>query len=235
MPVSISLMGADLERITFKKAVAGCARVLVEPRRRGRLRSHGCTFICLLFCFLMLSAMLAMSEEVRIPVTISLSHPIAGAQFEFRHTDGLEFVSFERSAIVQSAIMTPTVAKDGNIHIGFFGRENSFVPSGGELNAGQLVFNYSGATGQTVAMTEVKLVEVIDQDNTKSELITDIYEIQIPLSDGEGMRIGFEERSIPVLWITVAVVAVVLFCVACVVIIRQRRMLNSRSQSVYKL
>ena len=176
-----------------------------------------------------------MSEEVRVPVAISLSHPIAGAQFEFTHTDGLEFVSFERSEVVQSAMMTPTVARDGNIHIGFFSRENSFVPSGGELNAGQLIFNYSGATVQTIAMTEVKLVEVIDKDTTKSELITDIYEIQIPLSDGDGMRIGFEERSIPVLWITVAVVAVVLFCVACVVIIRQRRMLNRHGQNVYKL
>ena len=176
-----------------------------------------------------------MSEEVRVPVAISLSHPIAGAQFKFTHTDGLEFVSFERSELVQSAIMTPTVAKDGNIHIGFFSRENSFVPSGSELNAGQLIFNYSGATGQTVAMTEVKLVEVIDKDNTKSELITDVYEIQIPLADGEGLRIGFQEQSIPIWMIIIAGVVVVLLYVAFVVIIRQRRMLNRQGQNVYKL
>ena len=153
-----------------------------------------------------------MAEEVRVPVAISLSHPIAGAQFKFRHTDGLEFVSFERSEVVQSAMMTPTVARDGNIHIGFFSRENSFVPSGGELNAGQLIFNYSGATGQTIAMTEVKLVEVIDKDTTKSELITDVYEIQIPLSGDEGLRIGFQEQSLP-LWVTItAIIVGMLLC-----------------------
>ena len=95
-----------------------------------------------LFCLLFSGIVgKAMSEEIKVPVAISLSHPIAGAQFKFKHTDGLEFVSFERSAIAQSALMTPTVARDGNINIGFFGRENSFVPSGGELNAGQLIFN----------------------------------------------------------------------------------------------
>ena len=87
----------------------------------------------------------AFAEEVRVPVTIALSRPIAGAQFRFHYTDGLEFLSFERSDAVQSAMMTPTVAKDGNIHIGFFGRENNFFPQNGELNAGYLVFNYSSA------------------------------------------------------------------------------------------
>ena len=82
----------------------------------------------------------AAPEEVKVPVTIALKQPIAGAQFEFRHTNGLEILSFERSDAVKSAIITPTVAKDGNIHIGFFGRENSFVPQRGELNAGYLVW-----------------------------------------------------------------------------------------------
>ena len=168
-------------------------------------------------------------EEIKVPVTIALSHPIAGAQFQFTHTDGLEFVSFEKSSFVQSAIMTPTVAKNGNIHIGFFGRDNGFVPQGGELNVGYLVFNYSGALNQTVAMTEVKLVEVVDKDNTKSELLTDIYEIEIPLSGGEGLRLGFKEPMIPTWAITVGVCVILLLCAACIVIIRQRRMLKSRS------
>ena len=82
-----------------------------------------CLFFCLLLIFSLSAAAVAAAEEIKVPVTISLTHPIAGAQFQFRHTDGLEFVSFERSEAVKAAMMTPTVARDGNIHIGFFCRK----------------------------------------------------------------------------------------------------------------
>ena len=178
----------------------------------------------------------AFAEEVKVPVTIALDRPIAGAQFRFHYTDGLEFLSFEKSDAVQSAMMTPTVAKDGNIHIGFFGRENNFIPQNGELNAGYLVFNYSGAPDQRLAMTEVKLVEVIDRDTTKSELLTDIYEVQIPLAGGEGLRLGFKEPSVPVWVMIIAVVAGSLIVLAVVIIIRQRQMLErGKIQNIYKL
>ena len=194
-------------------------------------------FACILpvLCALSLVTAAFASEEIKVPVTISLTHPIAGAQFQFRHTDGLEFVSFERSEAVKAAMMTPTVAKDGNIHIGFFGRDNAYIPQGGELNVGNLVFSYSGVPGQTLAMTEVKLVEVIDKDTTNSELLTDIYEIEIPLSSGDGLRLGFKEPAIPVWVITAGAVAALLLCAACFVIIRQRRMLARSRQSAYEL
>ena len=134
----------------------------------------------------------AAPEEVKVPVTIALKHPIAGAQFEFRHTDGLEFLSFERSEAVKSAIMTPTVAKDGKIHVGFFGRDNSFVPKDGELNAGYLVFSHSGAAGQTLAMTEVKLVDVIDKDTTNSELIYQCLRNSSAAFRRRGVKAGFQ-------------------------------------------
>jgi hypothetical protein len=189
-----------------------------------------------MFLFAIICAAAALSpvaafaaEEIKVPVTIALSHPIAGAQFKFHHTDGLEFVSFERSNAVRSAIMTPAVAKDGNIHIGFFGRDNGFIPQNGELDAGYLVFSYDGAPDQTLAMTEVKLVEVIDKDNTRSELITDVYEIKIPLADGQDLRRGFapeaEAGGASPLLAIVSIAAVLLLAAACVVIVRQRRML----------
>ena len=189
------------------------------------------TLICLslYFCAVLSQPISAFADEVKVPVSIALKKPVAGAQFKFSHTDGLEFVSFERSEAVRSAIMTPIVAKDGYVHIGFFGRDNSYVPQGGALDAGHLVFNYSGAADQTIAMTEVKLVEVIDKDTTNSELITDIYEIKIPLSGGEGLKIGFEEQpSIPAWMILIGVVVCALLCLACIVIIKQRRMLRER-------
>jgi hypothetical protein len=192
-------------------------------------------FLCILAAIPALSPTSAAAEEIKVPVTIALTHPIAGAQFQFRHTDGLEFVSFERSEAVKAAMMTPTVARDGNIHIGFFGRDNAYIPQGGELNVGNLVFSYSGVPGQTLAMTEVKLVEVIDKDTTNSELLTDIYEIEIPLSNGDGLRLGFKEPAIPVWVITAGAVAALLLCAACFVIIRQRRMLARSRQSAYEL
>jgi len=205
--------------------------LISNPQSKIKNPSAGRRLACLFFCFcaVLLLSITAFADEVKVPVAIALQKPVAGAQFKFSHTDGLEFVSFERSDAVKSAIMTPIVAKDGYINVGFFGRENSFIPQGGALDAGYLVFNHSGAADQSVAMTEVKLVEVIDKDTTNSELITDIYEIKIPLSGGEGLKIGFEEQpSIPAWMILIAVVVCALLCLACIVIIKQRRMLRER-------
>jgi len=201
----------------------------MKPSHKKNFRLLLCLYLCGLCFFTALAPKLAAeTETVKVPVKIALSHPIAGAQFKFHHTDGLEFVSFEKSEAVGSAMMTPTVAKDGSINIGFFSRENNFIPQNGELNAGNLIFNYSGASGQKLAMTEVKLVEVIDRDHTKSELLTDVYEISVPVSSGKELRLGFKEPAVP-LWIVIsAIIVIALLCLAGIVIIRQRKMLKKQ-------
>jgi hypothetical protein len=130
-------------------------------------------------------------EQVSIPVTISLSSAIAGAQFEFKPTAGLEFASFERSAAVMPS--TPVQAeKNGNTNVGFFTGSNSFAPTGGALNAGNLVFSWSGASGQSVTMSKVLLSRVKSGGSgTDDETITNSYTVQIPDSGGQGFRIGF--------------------------------------------
>ena len=180
--------------------------------------------VCCLVCFPL--TVTAAAQEVRVPVVIDLSHPIAGAQFEFHHSSGLEFVSFEKSATIESAMITPTATRDGNTYFGFFGADNSFAPEGGKLNVGYLVMNHSGEPSQTLTMTEVKLVEVVDQNTTTSELRTEIAEIPVPLTDIEGLTIG--DGSQPMMWFIIAGAAIVLLGGAIIIIVRQQKQIKKR-------
>jgi len=176
----------------------------------------------------------AFAEEVKVPVTVALSKPVAGVQFEFSYTDGLEFVALEKSEAFRSAMSTPTAARDGNTYVGIFSSNNDFAPIDGELNVGYLVFNHSGKPNQTVLVTEVKLVEVIDKNTTQSEAIILLEEIKVPLSGiSAAMSLGspsLPEKATPI-WMIIAVIVCVLFCAACFVIIRQRRQLLGKGKA----
>ena len=133
--------------------------------------------------------------EIEIPVTISLSYPIAGARFEFTYTNGLEFESYEQSAAVQSAIPV-TTEMDGNTYVGFFSRYNDFTPQNGALNIGNLVFSWSGASGQHVTMTEARLFVVRDTGTgparTDEIINTDTRTVSLSSSGNQGgFRISF--------------------------------------------
>jgi hypothetical protein len=129
--------------------------------------------------------------EVKIPVTIALSKSIAGVQFEFKPGNGLEYVSFEKSDAVKSATVISTV-KDGNTYVGLMSANNNYTPTNGALSVGYLVFSWSGASGQSVTMTEVKLGWFASGDVLGNETITDVYTVQVPLPGGsQGFRIGF--------------------------------------------
>ena len=144
-------------------------------------------------------------ETVGIPVIISLSDPIAGVEFEFTYTDGLEYENFEKSAAVRSAQMSPTVVKAEKTYVGFFSMNNDFVPQLGGLNTGNLVFSLSGAAGaagasdQSVTMTEVKLSKAIYGDDGKVDNVVEIiipgtYAVPISSSGNqEGLWIGFPQ------------------------------------------
>jgi hypothetical protein len=127
--------------------------------------------------------------EVKIPVVIAVSKSIAGANFEFKPTSGLTFAALEKSAAVNSAVVTPTEIKNGNTYVGFFSGNNNFTPTGGALNIGNLVFSSSGASGQSVNMTEVEIIWFTG-DNVDTEVIKGSYTVQIPDTGGQGFRIG---------------------------------------------
>jgi hypothetical protein len=112
--------------------------------------------------------------QVKVPLTIDLSHAIAGVQFTFEYSTGLEFVSYEKSAAVSSALTTPVVVKDGYTHFGFYNTDNKYAPTDDKLNVGYLVFNCFNDDSQQVTLTEIKLVQVIDDDTTRSEFLAPV-------------------------------------------------------------
>jgi hypothetical protein len=111
---------------------------------------------------------------VQVPIVIDLSYVIAGMQFTFEYSTGLEFVSYEKSATVSSALATPVVVKDGYTHFGFYNVDNKYVPSDGKLDVGYLIFNCLTDDSQQVTLTEIKLVQVIDNDTTRSEFLAPV-------------------------------------------------------------
>jgi len=117
-------------------------------------------------------------RQVKIPLVIDLPYAIAGAEFTFTYSTGLEFVSYEKSAVVSSALVTPVVVKNGHTYLGFYNADNRYVSENGKLDMGYLVFNCLTDTPQQVVLTETKLVQVVDSDTTRSEILAPV-EIKI--------------------------------------------------------
>ncbi|MDR2708154.1 MAG: hypothetical protein LBB87_05365 [Nitrososphaerota archaeon] len=121
--------------------------------------------------------------QVQVPLIIDLSHAIAGAQFTFEYSAGLEFVSYEKSAAVSSALITPVVVKNGYTHLGFYNADNLYGPKDGKLDIGCLVFNCLNDVSQKVALTEIKLVQVVNGGETRSEFLAPV-EFQVSSENG---------------------------------------------------
>ena len=51
--------------------------------------------------------------KVSIPIAISLSYAIAGVEFAFEISDGLEFERFEKSEAVSPSFNTPVITRGG--------------------------------------------------------------------------------------------------------------------------
>ena len=110
------------------------------------------------------------NEEVLIPLVISITEGIAGAQFKFSYTEGLSFLEYRPSNdIRRGAARTPVVEKGEYTYLGFYNVENRFVPIDGLLDAGYLVFISKGSGKQNVTLSETKTVRVVGK-GTESEL-----------------------------------------------------------------
>lgn len=166
--------------------------------------------ICMLLCFSLNFAVAAQEdtaqEEVRVPISLQVPHAIAGAEFEISYTSGLTFTKFEKSSVIQSAMSTPVVEKNGKTYFGFFSGSNDYVPENGVLDVGFLVFAYSGEPNQSVTVTESKYVEVIDKDTTNSSILVLNQDISVPLAPGASLKIGATSY---VRWILLAAGALV--------------------------
>ena len=112
--------------------------------------------------------------QMQVPLVVDVSHAIAGVEFVFEYSAGLEFVSYEKSTVVSSALNTPVVVKNGRTYLGFYNVDNRYVPENGKLDAGYLIFNRLSNDSQVVKLTEIKLVQVIDKDTTRSELLAPV-------------------------------------------------------------
>ncbi|MCL2135318.1 MAG: hypothetical protein FWH37_07195 [Candidatus Bathyarchaeota archaeon] len=117
-------------------------------------------------------------RQVKVPLFVDLSSAIAGAEFAFEYSSGLEFVSYEKSGTVFSAVTTPIVVKNGQTYLGFYNVDNRYAPTNGKLDMGYLIFNCSDDASQYVTLTEIKLVRVVDNDTTRSEFLAPV-EIKI--------------------------------------------------------
>ncbi|MDR0461004.1 MAG: hypothetical protein LBH62_06195 [Nitrososphaerota archaeon] len=118
------------------------------------------------------------SGQVQVPLVVDVSYAVAGVEFAFEYSSGLEFVSYEKSPVVSSAINTPVAVRDGRTYLGFYNVDNRYVPENGKLDCGHLIFNRSSNGSQSVKLIEIKLVQIIDKDTTRSTLLAPV-EIKI--------------------------------------------------------
>lgn len=159
------------------------------------------------------------STQERVPITVSVSSPVAGVEVECEMTPGLKLSSFERSDAVGTASITPIVEKNGKTYFGIFMAENNCVPEKGKLDIGTLIFDYSGAENQSVTITSVKFVTVIDKDNVESTTIITDDSIGVPTTGG--LDVG---GSNLLLWVLIVVAVVIIV----VVIILARKNSNAK-------
>jgi hypothetical protein len=124
-------------------------------------------------------------QQVKVPLVIDLSYTIAGAQFTFEYSSGLAFVSYEKSEAVSSALTTPVVVKNGYTSAGFYNADNKYVPKDGKLDAGYLVFNCLNDDSQKVTLTEIKLVQIVNNGETRSEFLAPV-EIKVSPENSSG-------------------------------------------------
>ncbi|MDR0459822.1 MAG: hypothetical protein LBH62_00030 [Nitrososphaerota archaeon] len=113
-------------------------------------------------------------RQVHVPLVIDLTYAIAGAQFTFEYSTGLDFVSYEKSSDISSAITTPVVVKSGYTSVGFYNTDNQYTPKNGKLDMGYLVFNCLNNGTQKVTLTEIKLVQVTGNGETRSEFLSPV-------------------------------------------------------------
>ena len=126
-------------------------------------------------------------SQVHVPLVIDLSYVVAGVQFSFEYSAGFKFVSYEKSAVVSSALTTPVMVKSGHTYLGFYTADNVYVPTNGKLDVGYLVFNCLTDDSQQVTLTEIKLVQIVDDGATRNAFLAPV---EITVSPGKVIEVS---------------------------------------------
>jgi hypothetical protein len=166
------------------KDVKNCKTILAKgDKNMKKYKKNGnkiLSFLLVAVSFLLLSVVpvsfgaVVDDCQVKVPLVIDLSSGIAGVQFAFEYSTGLEFVSYEKSDAVSSALTTPVVVKNGYTNLGFYNSDNRYVPENGKLDMGYLVFNCLNDNSQQVTLSEIKLVQVVSDGSTRSEFLAPV-------------------------------------------------------------
>lgn len=150
-------------------------------------------------------AVSAAAGEVRVPLALDISEPIAGAEFQLELPPELKVRALEKSGDIMSASMTPVVEKGNIVNLGFYSAGNDFEPRAGVLDIGFLVIDCPDDARHSLTITEVKTVRVIDKETTQSETITLNQVVNIPLESENMVHVG-KASVLP--WVILAAVAV---------------------------
>ena len=140
---------------------------------------HKGIFVVIIFCIILglsLQGAIAQTEaeadrrRVNVPLVLDLTDSIAGAQFSFSFTDGLSFLEYKPSEAVKSGSLTPVARRNDTVILGFYSGANNFAPRGGLLDMGHLVFENADGGKQTVTISQIKLVTVVDRATSSTLL-----------------------------------------------------------------
>jgi uncharacterized membrane protein len=166
------------------------------------LKRYSCSIIAILLAVFLVINAISISlgatlneDQVQVPLVIDVSYAVAGVEFAFEYSSGLEFVSYEKSTAVSSALNTPVVVKNGRTYLGFYNVDNRYVPENGKIDCGYLVFNRSSNDSQSVKLSEIKIVQVVDKETTRSTLLSPV-ELKISPKNNTGNTSVTEDSTI---------------------------------------
>jgi len=119
------------------------------------------------------------AADIRLPLIVETNKgAFEGAQFTLHYTSGLSYNHNASVTATTAAIGGGSVIRserDGNLYIVIFASGiNPITPVNGKAEIGSLVFDYTGNEPQTVNVSQLKLVRLINPETTESEYLEQI-------------------------------------------------------------
>ena len=87
------------------------------------------------------------------------------------------------------------MVKNGYTSVGFYNADNKYVPKDGKLDVGYLVFNCLNDDSQKVTLTEIKLAQIVDNGETRSEFLAPVEIKVLPENSSGGLSVDGAKGS----------------------------------------